>query len=104
MSEIPEVPQPLRKPNPLLNPADEVLRCAVEIETLHAFQVITTWIKTCLSTEVWRLPNIKDDVDYRHAQGRAQALLLINKALTQGREELKTREANARERLLNRNV
>ena len=96
--------KPIRAGNPLTSPPDEVLRAATGLENDASFRLITSWIGSCYGNLVNRLPVITQESDFRWIQGQCQALLLITKALTQPREELRNREAKAKEAQLPRNI
>ena len=100
------MPNPIQIPprNPLIFPPDEVLRAAVALENDPAFRSILTWISACWASTLNRLPNIKDDLDYRWAQGQTQALLIVMNFLNAPRGEIEKREAKAREDALPRNA
>jgi hypothetical protein len=96
--------KPTRPGNPLTSPPDEVLRAAIGLENDASFRVIAGWIGSCYGNLVNRLPLMSQEIDFRWSQGQAQALLLITKALIHPREELRDREAKAKESQLPRNV
>ena len=93
-----------RPGNPILNPADEVLRSVIQLENDPAFKLICSWIGACYGANVNRIPGTRDEIDLRWTQGQCQALLLVNKAFAQAREQLQNREAKAKENALPRNV
>ena len=90
--------------NPLLNPADQVLKAAIAISADSNFDLILSWISACYAAVVHRLPTRKDETELRWMQGQAQALLLINKALSSPRETLLAREEKAKENATPRNL
>ncbi len=97
------MPEP--KKASLVNAPDDVLRAAIELETLHSFQLIVGWIKDCLAQEEQVFPLLKDEVESRWNQGRASALRMIQRSLTQGRDILQNREKNRfREQAFSPNV
>ena len=93
-----------RPGNPLLYPADEVLMAAIQLEQDPAFKILSSWISACYGATVNRMPGTRDEIDLRWMQGQCQALLLVNKAFAQPRQELQNREAKAKENALSRNV
>ncbi len=93
-----------RNPNPVLHPADEVLKSGIYLEADPNFKIIVSWLAACYATAVNRLPTIKDETETRWTQGQSQAFLLINKALTQGRDELEMRHREAEKENLPRNL
>jgi hypothetical protein len=90
--------------NPLLNPSEQVLKAAIAISADQSFELILSWISACYAGVVHRLPACKDDTELRWMQGQAQALLLINKALSSPRETLLAREEKAKENAISRNL
>ncbi len=94
----------VRTPNPLLQPPDEVLGAIVRLMPSPDLQVISGWVQSSYAAVVNRLPAIKEEVETRWAQGQAQALMLVLKALTQAGAELKAREEKAKQNQIQRNL
>ena len=92
-----------RIPNPMLQPADEVLKSIVYLSNDPNFQMFVSWVGACYGSVVNRTPTLKDEVELRWNQGQCQALLLINKALTQARDELLKRKPKQKKTALSRN-
>jgi hypothetical protein len=92
-----------RSSNPLLQPADEVLKSVIYLEGDINFKILVSWIGACYGAAVNMLPNVKDDVQTRWIQGQCQALLLVNRAFSQAREELLARKAEFEKNQLPRN-
>jgi len=92
-----------RTPNPLMRPDDQVLKSVIYLESDLNFKIFTNWLGGCYAAGVNRSSAIKDEVELRWNQGQCQALLLINKALTQAHEELRARMAELEKNQINRN-
>jgi hypothetical protein len=60
-------------------------------------------VGACYAALVHRIPACKDETELRWMQGQAQALLLINKALSSPREILLDREEKDKENATPRN-
>ena len=80
-----------------------MLKAAIAISGDSNFSLIRSWVVACYGAVIHRLPACKDETELRWMQGQAQALLLINKALSSPRETLLAREEKAKETATNRN-
>ena len=87
-----------------MNPEDQVLKSILYIGAEPNFKILSNWLERCYAFGVNRAPTIKDETELRWNQGQCQALLLINKALSQAHEELRARMDEIERNKINRNA